>query len=806
MRRMKVSAGRSGVIRSAAVMSAVLLLTGCGGAASRLASHVQRGKAYFAGGDYSHASVEFRNAMQIAPKDRQARMLAAKAAEQLGQPREAAALYQSVMDLHADDTEARASLGRLFDFAGDPQHALDIVSAGLDKHPDDPALLTVRASARIQMKDDAGAVADVEHALRVAPANEDALALRAGLYQKAGDPARAVELISTALAHHPDSVDLHEVLSNLYLAIEEPAKAEEQLRALVTLRPGQLTFRKELALFLARAHRLDEAQRTLEKAVADLPADDEAKLALVAFVTSQRTAAEGEKILRNFITRQPDDFQLRFGLADLLRRTGSTAEALATYAEVIHRDETGPQGLLARDRIAAIYLTQNRADDARKLIKEVLDRNPHDNDALLMRGELGLRPDPAGAVADLRAVLRDQPGSVAVQRLLARAYIANGEPALAEQALRAAMEAAPADIPVRLELAQLLIRRQEPERATALLEDSVRKAPTDAAAREALTRVYLSEHNFAGARVNADALETLLPKAALGPYLAGLAAQGENRLDDSSRDFDRALSLQPRAMDALTALVRLELTRGRTAAAFARAQQAADQDAQDPIPYNLLAELYLGTKDFKRATEAAERAIAISPGWWAARRSLARVRLSSGDTAGALAAYADALKDAPSNAELVVEAALLYERQGKVDDAIARYETLRKLDPHSDVAANNLAVLLVTYRSDQHSLDEARDLTAAFASSENGTLLDTNGWVRFKRGDLDEALRTLERAVERAPDSKEIRYHLAMAQLETGQRDQARSNLESALNGSPHFAGADEARVTLARLRDNPSG
>ncbi len=59
----------------------------------------------------------------------------------------------------------------------------------------------------------------------------------------------------------------------------------------------------------------------------------------------------------------------------------------------------------------------------------------------------------------------------------------------------------------------------------------------------------------------------------------------------------------------------------------------------------------------------------------------------------------------------------------------------------------------------------------------------------------------MERAAERAPDSKVIRFHLAMTQLQLGLRDRARTNLESALNGANSFQGADEARTALASLK-----
>jgi Flp pilus assembly protein TadD len=112
-------------------------------------------------------------------------------------------------------------------------------------------------------------------------------------------------------------------------------------------------------------------------------------------------------------------------------------------------------------------------------------------------------------------------------------------------------------------------------------------------------------------------------------------------------------------------------------------------------------------------------------------------------------------------------------------------------------------MLLVTYKKDQASLDRARDLAAAFASSNNGTLLDTNGWVHFKRAEYTAALPVLEHAVERAPNEKRIRYHLGMTELRLGETGRARFNLEAALEGSSKFLGSDEARTALAALNDS---
>ena len=76
----------------------------------------------------------------------------------------------------------------------------------------------------------------------------------------------------------------------------------------------------------------------------------------------------------------------------------------------------------------------------------------------------------------------------------------------------------------------------------------------------------------------------------------------------------------------------------------------------------------------------------------------------------------------------------------------------------------------------------------------------------FRSREYKDAVVVLERAADRSPDSKVIRYHLGMAELRTGEREHARTNLESALSGTGDFAGSEEARSALASLRAARSG
>ncbi len=758
-----------------------ILATGCGGAKSRLDSHMQRGETYLAQGDLLKASVEFRNAMQIAPKDDRARLMAGRTAERLGHIREAHGLYQSVLDSSPQNVEAAADLARMFVYAKAPEQALEILRPALVQHADDPVLLTMRAAAEIGLNKTTDALADVEHALQIAPTNEEAIQVRARLYRKAGDLPGAIAFIERAVQQAPGSKILRQVLADLYVDGKQPQQAEKQLRELIGLAPKDVRYRYRLADFLVHQGRLDDAQRALQEAVSAFPTDVQVKLVLVDFVTNRRTGAEGEQILRGFLAHDPDNQDLRLGLGQLLEHSGATNEAVKVYQEVVEKDELGPKALTARDRIANIAFSQGRYADARLQLDPVLQKNPRDSAALLLRGRIALtRSDPATAIGDFRAVLRDQPQSVPVRRLLASAYIANDELALAEETLRAAVELAPTDAGLRVEFASELLRAGRPEQAIALLEDKDHDIKDDPVALDALARAYLDKQDFDNAHDVAERLKTLQPKSADGFYLAGIAAQGRKNNAEAHQQFEKALALQPQAMDALSALARMELAEGHAAQAVALVKATTEHQAPSAFALNLLGELYLTQNQVPAATDEFLQATKLAPTWWVPYRSLAAAKYNANDTAGAVAAYEAGIKVAPTQIQLVTELASLYERSGRVDDAIACYESAYRRNPATQMVANNLAMLLVTYKTDQASLDRARDITAGFASSSDGSLLDTGGWVHFKRAEYTQALAVLERAAQRSPNSREVRYHLGMVELHQGLKERARGNLEAA--------------------------
>jgi tetratricopeptide (TPR) repeat protein len=787
-----------------AVLLASLVLTGCGGAEARKARHLEKGEKFFEDNNFEKARVEFRNALQIAPTDSEARYENGRVDEKLGNPREAAQFYQGAIDTSPDNVRARTALGRLYVFAAAPERALEVIKPALEKHADDPNLLTVRAAARVQLKDTDAALADAERANRLAPANEDTIGVLAGIYQTRGETDKARTLLENALKQLPGSVGLRLALAQLYATIggpEQASKIEGLLLELVRLNPDDKAHRLRLAQFYARLDHIDEAEKVLRDAVKRLPNDRQLKVSLIDFLAARRGRDAAAKELGTMIAAYPQDYDLRLVQAQFYEQGKEYPQAEAAYRQIIASAGLGASGILARDRLAALKVQENDTAAAEKLLAEVLAKSPRDNDALILRGNLSLaHKEPKAAIADLRSVLRDQPNAVGVMRALARAHLANGEPALAEETMRRAVDTNPKDAGARLDLAQLLTELGKPEQAKPVIDELVKQEPDDIAALQAQFKIAVAAGDLVQAQLTADATVAARPKQALGYFEQGVLAERAQRLDDAVRLYSTALDLQPDAAEPLEAIAGALVKLKRTPEALKRLDASAARFPTVPIALNLKGEVLLNTQDPAGAQAAFKAAIEREPKWWVPYRGLALAQAAAHDNDAAAATLRGAIPAVLQPQPLETELAGLLQREGKLDEAIQVYEEALRKDARADIAANNLAMLLITYKKDPQSLDRAKVLAARFANSTDASFLDTYGWVLYKRGESAAALAPLQSAVSKIPNSPVPLYHLGMAQVSAGQDDAARDSLSRSLKFGKSFSGMEEAKATLDKL------
>jgi tetratricopeptide (TPR) repeat protein len=440
------------------------------------------------------------------------------------------------------------------------------------------------------------------------------------------------------------------------------------------------------------------------------------------------------------------------------------------------------------------------------LIAEVLKQNARDNDALILRGNISLAQGQIqAAINDLRAVLRDQPNAMGVMRTLAQAYQQNKEPDLAEETLRAAVQTSPKDFQSRLELAQVLIGADKVDQAEPLLEQLAKDEPNNIPAEEALFRAQGLQKRYADARATAETIERISPKQGLGYYLAGINDEADQKPEAAAKDYQQSLQLQPDAGEPLAALVRLDVQLKRAAAAMALVDGVIAHSPANPVAHNIKAELLLAQGQTDAAIAAYQATVQAAPTWAQGYRGLAHAQLTAKHEDDAVRSLQLGIEKAQNANTLLGDLSDLYQRLGRPNEAITLYEGVLAKTPNSSFAANNLAMLLVTYRQDQASLARAQKLADQLGSSSEVSLIDTRGWVKFKSGDFHSAESLLQQAVDKAPAAPELRYHLGMAQLRSGEQQAAQQNLETALRSDHPFAGMDEAKAALAQLKKVPS-
>jgi tetratricopeptide (TPR) repeat protein len=790
-----------------AVLGALICagLQGCSGGESRRARALERGQQYLAAGNYSKARIEFSNALQIKPNDADARYYAALAAEKGGDLRAAAQGYQSALTVDDMHALALAALGRVYIFSGLPQQGLEMAEKGLAAHPDHPELLVIRAAAKLALGHDQEALDDASTVLAQNPDHEYAVALVAGIYRNRGDVAKAIELVGGAVGRMPASVDLRAVLAQLYMDAHDNEHAEEQLKKIVEARPTELQHRQRLAAFYASTGKPDAAEGTLRELISNDPKSTEYKFALINFVASQKSFDAAERELVGFLQANPKDYALRLAAGQFYEAHNLPAEAERAYKQVIADAGSDPSGLGARDRLAALALRSNRVAEAEPLIAEVLTKNPRDNDALTLRATLALaRNRPLDAITDLRAVLRDQPDSVPTIRTLARAHIRNNEPDLAREQYRHAVAVSPSDKEIRNEYADFLIRIGDTEEGNRMLDAVLKSDPQNLVALELKYRSLTAANDAAGATDVSKKIMAAYPESPLGYFFQGSIQEASGDLAAAKANYERSLEKAPRGAEPLAALARVYARQGKKADVLKYLENMIEHDPGNSVALNLAAELYLSDRNFDRAIELSGRAIESDKTWWIPYRTKAYAQFGKGAKDDGVATYVagmGATSDAPP---LGMDLASLYERDDEPERAIELYERMVANNPSSEALANNLAMLLATYRHDDLSYQRAHDLVRAFRDSSNPAYQNTYGWVRYRQGQFDEAITYLRRAATAVPDSGLLHYHLAMALIANGQTDQARAELEKALGAKQPFQGRDAAEQALKSLPPSP--
>jgi tetratricopeptide (TPR) repeat protein len=423
-----------------------------------------------------------------------------------------------------------------------------------------------------------------------------------------------------------------------------------------------------------------------------------------------------------------------------------------------------------------------------------------------------------GLMEDVLKPYRQQADTRTATRVaLGRAWLEAKDP---DKALSFAQEAAGQDpAAIGPALLALDLMRDKPQSEPTVL-NYLQQPKAETAVRMSYVRVLTGAQRYSEAIAQLDAVVQTEPDVA-GPYLSlgalhlelKHAKEGEaallKYLDLAQREPETAA---PPADDDEHDNTPGRADRGRVQAWLMLAQ-AAEQRGDYKLAETWLAKI----EDPQRALDVQTRraSMLVRQGRIAQAREIIRKlpERDEGDARAKLMAEAAVLREAKrwkdaydvlgggakrfsDDADLIYEQAMVAEKLDRLDDMEKLLRHVIALKPDNAHAHNALGYSLADRRQ---RLPEARDLVkrALELSPGDPFITDSLGWVEYRMGNRDEALRLLSKAYAARPDT-EIGAHLGEVLWALGQKDEARRVWRESRGRD---AANDVLRETLARLR-----
>jgi tetratricopeptide (TPR) repeat protein len=370
--------------------------------------------------------------------------------------------------------------------------------------------------------------------------------------------------------------------------------------------------------------------------------------------------------------------------------------------------------------------------------------------------------DQEKALAEYRTVLQKDPQNIKALLTLAGYYESKGSDSEALAYFGKAIETKEPSAYVAL--ANFYMKKNQSAKALAMIDDAIKKMPKNPDLFELKGRIYQVDKKTKDAISAFDQVEAINPERGIRlkiqTYIAG---KEYNRASEEAR---RYIEITPKSARGYMILAEIYEAQGSSDRAIEELKKAARAESTSGAPLIQLGYTYARKKDNAQALSVFEEA---------------------------------ARKDPKSSAPALFGIGTIYEGEGKKLEAVKKYKDALQKSPNYVPALNNLATLYADGIGGKPA--EALPLAESAVRSDPNSpnILDTYGYVLLKNGRTAEARKVLERVSSVAPDNPSVNYHLALAYRQTGDRAQAISRVNKALEVG-RFPEEAQAKQLLAEL------
>ncbi|HKP45008.1 MAG TPA: tetratricopeptide repeat protein, partial [Pyrinomonadaceae bacterium] len=364
------------------LLAAIFAISGCANPEKSKVAHVEKGESYLKEEKFQEASLEFRNAIQIDERFAPAHWGLARAFEGLQRFPEAFDELRKTTELDAENFDARVKLGNYYiaGAKGRPEmiaEAERLAKEILQKDANHVEGHILMSSVYFAQNEHDKALAEMNHAIELDPKRVESYLSLARFYIVTNDNARAEDTFKKAISVSYNSGLAHTEYGKFLVQQNRQAEAEGEMSKAVEVEPANRSSRFVLASFYLVNKQYDKAE-TAYKALAELNKDKpEGRAVLADFYSSVNRLDEAINIYRDIIVQSPDFTQGRYRLGEIMLMRGDTAGAMSQIDEILKKDQHDRQALLLRARVRAQTGQSNDLLAAVEDLKEVLIQEPN---------------------------------------------------------------------------------------------------------------------------------------------------------------------------------------------------------------------------------------------------------------------------------------------------------------------------------------------------------------------------------------------------------------------------------------------
>ena len=502
---------------------------------------------------------------------------------------------------------------------------------------------------------------------------------------------------------------------------------------------------------------------------------------LVAEIAAQRGDTEGALALFHRLARELKDPQVARRAVETAIRARAFGPALESASLLLELD---PDSTLAREIMAALLANDGDIAKAKTTLEAMLSKNPNRGPIVMqLSGLLNKFPDKVAVLETTRALCEPYLASPEAHYAIGVSALVAGKVDVARKEADAALAIKPSWEQGAILKAQVL-RKAAPADVLPFYQDFVAANPNSQDVRMQLGRELAAERKLGEAREQFRAAEKLAKNDAQAAYAIGLLSLQLEDYLEAQVAFSRALKLNYREPTSIY------LGMGQAAEGLKRYEEAIGWYQK------------VDAGDWVRAQLKIATLIARQQGLTAGRDYLQRIEArTQEDSIQMIQVEAQLLRDAkawgetyemltkavakyPESFELLYDRAMAAERIDKLDVLEADLRRVIRMKPDYAHAYNALGYTLADRTT---RLSEAKELIekAFKLSPDDPFILDSLGWVNFRMGRMQDAIKHLQTAYGQRPDP-EIAAHYGEVLWSAGNRDEARKVWNAALSENPN--------------------